>query len=93
MLLDVDVKGAVRIKSLFSERCLALFLRPQSLEILEERLRNRNTESESSIKLRIERAEEELRYASHFDNIITNDNLDKAYSELKDVVQTFINSY
>ncbi len=92
-LLDVDVKGAVRIKSLFNERCLALFLRPKSLEILEERLRNRNTESESSLKLRIERAEEELGYAIHFDNIITNDNLDKAYSELKDVVQTFINSY
>ena len=92
-MLDVDVKGAVKIKSLFNKRCLALFLRPKSLEILEERLRNRNTESESSLKLRIERAEEELRYASHFDNIITNDNLDKAYSELKDVVQTFINSY
>ena len=91
-LLDVDVKGAVRIKSLFNERCLAL-LRPPSLEILEERLRNRNTESESSLKLRIDRAEEELRYASHFDNIITNDDLEKAYSELKDVVQTFMNSY
>jgi guanylate kinase len=92
-LLDVDVKGAVRIKSLFNERCLALYLRPPSLEILEERLRNRNTESESSLKLRIDRAEEELRYASHFDNIITNDDLEKAYSELKDVVQTFMNSY
>ncbi len=92
-LLDVDVKGAVRIKSLFNECCLALFLRPPSLEILEERLKNRNTESESSLKLRIQRAEAELKYASHFDNIITNDNLDKAYSELKNIVQIFMNSH
>tara|TARA_B100000989_G_C19532276_1_gene470772 strand:+ start:1644 stop:2213 length:570 start_codon:yes stop_codon:yes gene_type:complete len=92
-LLDVDVKGAVRIKTLFNERCLALFLQPPSLEILEKRLRNRNTESESSLKLRRERADEELKYAGHFDAIITNDNLEKAYSELKNVVQTFLNLY
>jgi guanylate kinase len=81
------------LKSLFDEHSLALFLRPPSLETLEKRLRNRNTDSETSLKLRLERAEEELRYASHFDNIITNDDLEKAYSELKDVVQTFMNSY
>ena len=91
-LLDVDVKGAVRLKSLFDEHCLALFLRPPSLETLEERLRNRNTDSETSLKLRLERAEEELGYAGQFDHIITNDDLERAYSELKETVQTFMNS-
>ena len=91
-LLDVDVKGAVRLKSLFDEHCLALFLRPPSLETLEERLRNRNTDSETSLKLRLERAEEELGYSGQFDHIITNDDLEIAYSELKETVQTFMNS-
>jgi guanylate kinase len=60
---------------------------------LEERLRNRNTDSETSLKLRLERAEEELGYAGQFDHIITNDDLERAYSELKETVQTFMNSY
>ena len=92
-LLDVEVKGAVRLKQMFGHQCLALFLRPPSLEILEERLRKRNTDSEESLKLRLERAEEELSYADHFDQTIVNDTLEVAYQEVKEAVQTFMNTF
>ena len=92
-LLDVEVKGAVRLKQIFGQQCLALFLRPPSLEILEERLRKRNTDSEESLKLRLERAEEELSYADHFDQTIVNDTLEVAYQEVKEAVQTFMNTF
>ncbi|MEL0010246.1 MAG: guanylate kinase, partial [Bacteroidota bacterium] len=74
-------------------QCLALFLRPPSLEILEERLRKRNTDSEDSLKLRLERAEEELSYAEYFDQTIVNDHLEMAYQEVKEAVQTFMNTF
>ena len=92
-LLDVEVKGAVRLKQMFGQQCLALFLRPPSLEILEERLRKRNTDSEESLKLRLDRAEEELSYADHFDQTIVNDTLEVAYQEVKEAVQTFMNTF
>ena len=92
-LLDVEVKGAVRLKQMFGQQCLALFLRPPSLEILEERLRKRNTDSEDSLKLRLKRAEEELSYAEYFDQTIVNDHLEMAYQEVKEAVQTFMNTF
>jgi guanylate kinase len=60
---------------------------------LEERLRKRNTDSEESLKLRLERAEEELSYADHFDQTIVNDTLEVAYQEVKEAVQTFMNTF
>jgi guanylate kinase len=78
---------------MFDQQCLALFLRPPSLEILEERLRKRNTDSEESLKLRLERAEEELSYADYFDQTIVNDELDVAYQKVKEAVQTFMNTF
>lgn len=63
-----------------------LFIEPPSLEELERRMRGRGTETDESIKLRLETAKKELEYASKegsHDKIIVNDDLDKAYEELE----------
>lgn len=64
-----------------------MFLSPPSLEELERRLRTRGTETEASLSKRLAQARNELEYSkqpgSH-DKIILNDDLDKAYAEMKD---------
>jgi guanylate kinase len=91
-LFDVDVEGAKRLKRRLGADCLMLFVRPVSLEVLEQRLRARGTESEEDIKMRMERAERELAEAIHFDHVIINDNLDDAKAEIQALVETFLSN-
>ena len=64
-----------------------LFVAPPSLEELERRLRKRGTETEESIRRRVEQAKKELEYAevegSH-DKVVVNDDLDRAYKEMEE---------
>ena len=53
VLFDVDVKGGLNLKKYFGDDALAIFVQPPSVEILEERLRNRGTEDEDSISRRL----------------------------------------
>ena len=64
-----------------------LFLQPPSVEILEQRLRGRGTDSEEAIKQRLAQAKNELEYAQTpgaHDKIIVNDDLEKAWTEFKE---------
>ncbi len=91
VIFDVDVVGGLNIKKYYGERALAIFVMPPSVEELEKRLRNRSTESETDMKRRIEKARYEMTFASQFDEVIVNDNLEKAVSEAKRLVTAFIN--
>ena len=92
VLLDVDVKGALRVKELFGERALTLFIAPPSLEALGDRLSARGTETTETLAVRLARAEEELTYADHFDAIIVNDNLEAAVAETSRRVAAFLST-
>jgi len=92
VIFDVDVVGGLNIKKYYKEKALSVFVMPPSVGHLEDRLRNRSTESEQNLKKRIEKAEHELTYAEQFDVIIVNDDLDIALTEAKDMVKDFINS-
>lgn len=66
-----------------------LFLEPPSLEELENRLRGRGTESEDSLQRRLAQAKLELEYSRQpgvHDKIIVNDDLERAYTGLRDWV-------
>ena len=91
VIFDVDVVGGLNIKKYYGERALAIFVMPPSVEELEKRLRNRSTESETDMKRRIEKARYEMTFASQFDEVIVNDDLEKAVSEAKRLVTAFIN--
>ncbi len=90
VLFDVDVKGGIRIKQLFMEDAISIFIAPPSLEILRQRLDARNTDSENNIKSRLARAEEEMRFSHLFDHIIVNDNIDKAVEEISTLITHFV---
>jgi guanylate kinase len=90
VLLDIDVQGADQLKKAFPENCYRIFISPPSLEELESRLRARGTDREETIQKRLKNARAEMAESSHFDHVIVNDSLDRAYEELKSLVETLL---
>ncbi|WP_457651652.1 guanylate kinase [Rhodocaloribacter sp.] len=90
VLLDIDVKGAENVKKIFGDDALVVFIRPPSLEVLAERLRRRKTESEETLRHRLERAAHELEYADRFDAVVVNDDLDRATDETIRLIRSFL---
>ena len=90
VVFDVDVVGGLNLKKIFKTNALAIFINPPSAEILENRLRNRKTESEEKIQMRISKAKIELERATEFDVIIENNILDEAVEKVKLTVAKFI---
>lgn len=91
ILLDIDVLGALNVKKIFGDDALAIFIRPPSIDVLKERLIKRGTEDNRTIETRIDRAKKEMAYANRFDNVIINDDLETAYSQIRKLVTNFIN--
>jgi len=86
-VLDIEMHGVHQIKKTPGLDPHYVFIKPPSLEELEVRLRDRKTETEDSIKRRLERAVEEIEYGSkaeNFDLVITNDTIENAVSQLRD---------
>lgn len=90
VIFDIDVSGGLRIKRKFPEQTLAVFVKPPSIDELKIRLKNRKTESDDKINMRVAKASAELATAPLFDIIIENDNLEKALQEAENVVGHFI---
>ncbi|MFR9166736.1 MAG: guanylate kinase [Dysgonomonas sp.] len=90
VIFDVDVVGGCNIKNHYREKALAIFVEPPSIEELERRLNIRGTDAPEIIKQRVEKAYSEMNYASKFDVIIRNDNLDNAKLQALDIVSKFL---
>ena len=89
-IFDVDVEGGLSLKAYFSEKALVIFIQPPSLEVLGERLQNRGTESEESLKSRLKRAEYELSLAGNFDQVVVNDDLEEAVAQATLLITNFL---
>ncbi|XP_033821751.2 guanylate kinase 1b isoform X1 [Periophthalmus magnuspinnatus] len=87
-ILDVDIQGVRRIKET-DLNPIYISVQPPSMEILENRLRDRQTETEESLQKRLEAARIDMELSKEdglFDVVIINDDLDRAYEELKDIL-------
>jgi guanylate kinase len=85
-VFDIDVKGGLAIKSKFPDAVL-VFILPPSMEELERRLRGRGTDKDETIHRRLLAARTEIEKGlERYDYLIINDELDRAYEELKSVV-------
>ncbi|PGH03843.1 guanylate kinase [Blastomyces parvus] len=87
-ILDIEMEGVKQVKRT-NLNARFLFLAPPSLETLEQRLRNRGTETEESLSSRLAQAKNELEYAKQpgaHDVVIVNDELETAYKALRDWV-------
>jgi guanylate kinase len=93
VLFDIDVKGAVNIKKLYGNDCLSIFIMPPTVETLEERLKNRMTENDKTLKERLKRSKEELGYADKFDKVVVNKDFDIAYMRVKNAINAYLGDY
>jgi guanylate kinase len=91
VVFDVDVVGGCNIKKYYGSEALAIFVQPPSVEELRNRLISRSTDTPEVIEKRVAKAEYELTFADQFDVIITNDQLEKALAQAKQVIREFIN--
>ena len=91
-IFDVDVVGGLNIKKYYGDEALAVFVQPPSVEELRKRLKGRETETEEKIQMRVAKAEHELSFASEFDVVLINDNLEVAFAEAEKIIAEFIKS-
>lgn len=89
-LVDIDVQGAQKLKRIYPEDSLSIFIQAPSLEILAQRLKKRGTDSAEMIAERLAKAEKEIPEREKFDELVTNDDLQKAIAECKKLVLDFI---
>jgi guanylate kinase len=90
VIFDVDVFGGLNIKKFYSVDACAIFVQPPSVDELRARLKNRSTETEEKIQMRIAKAEHELSFANEFDVRITNNDLQQACREAEEIIREFL---
>lgn len=93
VIFDIDVKGGVNIKNILKNQACSIFIMPPSIEELERRLRNRNTESEETLKERLLRAEMEISLSANFDYVVCNDDLDEAIAKVEEIITQQMNNW
>ena len=90
VVFDVDVNGAMRIKEMYKDRALSIFIQPPSLDVLRERLESRGTEDAAAIEQRLSRAQYEIEQSERFDEVVVNDVLDVAVLETLVLIHEFL---
>ena len=89
VVFDVDVKGGINIKKYYGDDAMSVFIQPPSVAVLRERLIARNTDEMAQIEQRLAKAEYEMTFASQFDRILVNDDLEAAKDEAVRLLREF----
>lgn len=89
-LLDIDVKGAIHVQQKYPSQSLSIFIEPPSVRELARRLASRGTETEESLQTRVNKAEYEMSFSHHFNQIVVNDDLQEACHEAENIIKKFI---
>lgn len=92
MVFDVDVKGALSIKTMYPNESVLIFIVPPSLQVLESRLRNRQTEDERTIQGRLLRAAMEMETGKNFDATVVNDDLERAFNDVDAIIKQHLST-
>jgi guanylate kinase len=90
-VLDIDVKGAIKVQKKLGANCLSIFIMPPSFDDLKERLENRNTDTAEHIQTRLDKAAYEISFSNQFNAIIQNNDLALACSETEKLIINFLN--
>jgi len=86
-LLEIDVHGALKVMELHPD-AVTIFLKPPSMEICEQRLRARGTETEEIIQRRLRKVAEEMSYAPQYKHQVVNDDVDRAVGEIVRILKS-----
>ena len=87
MILDVDVKGGLRIKGRYADDTVAIFIEPPDEAALVERLKGRGSEDSAIIQRRLERFPEEMAYRDKYDHVVVNDQLEVAVATIEKILE------
>jgi len=90
VVFDVDVKGGVNIKKYYGDEAMSIFIQPPSVAELRRRLEGRGTDTREAIEQRLAKAEYEMTFASQFDHVVVNDDLEQAKQETLQLVSDFL---
>ncbi|NQZ74788.1 MAG: guanylate kinase [Ekhidna sp.] len=90
VVFDVDVIGGKKLKHILGDQSLSIFIKVKDVSVLRERLKFRNTEDDATLDMRVKKAAKEMKEEVHFDQVIVNDNLDLAISEVENMVKSFV---
>ena len=92
VLLEIEINGARQVMSrIKDDRMISFFLMPPSLEVLENRIRNRKTETEEVIMERLNKGKEEMTMTDDYDYVILNDKVNRAAKEISDLITRKLN--
>jgi len=89
VIFDVDVKGGINLKKYFGNKALAIFVKVPSLQVLEQRLRKRSTESADSLSQRLFKAKFEMEFQDNFDVVLVNEDLEHSCREAQRLYDEF----
>ncbi len=87
VILEIDWQGAQQIRRLHPD-CASIFILPPSRETLEQRLRQRNQDSDEIIARRMQGAVEEMNHYVEFDYLVINDDFQTALADLQSIVKS-----
>ena len=91
VILEIDVNGGLNAKKKFENSVLIMVV-PPSVEALKSRLIGRATEKTEEIENRLARLDFELKQKEKYDYVVVNDNLEKAYQEIEDIIDNRLKS-
>ncbi|MGV9012685.1 MAG: guanylate kinase [Flavobacteriales bacterium] len=89
-IFDVDVVGGLRLKEIFGEQALSLFVSPPTIATLEHRLLLRGTETPETLRMRVDKASHELTFTVHYDTVVVNDDMREACDQAYEAVRSFL---
>lgn len=89
-VLDIDVQGAIHVQQQYPINTIAIFVQAPSFEELKRRLQSRGSETEESLRARLNKSSFEMTFKKHFENIIINKDFDSACGEADSIINRFI---
>ena len=90
VIFDVDVEGGLNLKEALEDQALAVFVKVSDIATLRTRLESRQSESSSTLEVRLKKAAEEMLYEPRFDHVLVNDDMHVALAEAVEVAQDFL---
>ena len=88
ILFDITLEGSLALDKKFGDDAATIFILPPSMEVLEQRLRGRGTETEDKVQLRLAQARNEIKRAGEFEYIITNDDIERAAQDILAIIKS-----
>jgi guanylate kinase len=92
-VLDIDVQGAIHVQQQYPVNTISVFIQAPSLEELRNRLRSRGSETEESLQARLSKSSFEMTFKTHFENVIVNQDLEKACQEADKIISEFLGDH